>query len=93
MAAYKTRSIPTFKAPRPGVAKPARMPSLKLPSMKTGGTPRMSMPSLPRAATGPRASVRSTPYSSRIAVAASSGSPSAIGTPPAGYRKQKNQAL
>jgi hypothetical protein len=92
MAAFKTRSIPTFHASKPSVAKPARMPGLKLPSMKTGGTPRMAA-SLPRAASVARAPVRSTPYSSRIAMAASSSSPSALGMPPAGYRKQKNQAL
>ena len=92
MAAYKTRSIPTYRAPKPAAVRVERMPGLRLPSMKTGGSPRMSTPSLPQAAVR-RAPVRSAPFSNRIAFAASSSSPGALGSPPAGYRKQKNQAL
>ena len=93
MAAFRTHSIPTFHAPKPGVAKPARMPVLKLPTMKTGGT-KASTVSLPLAASSGRtAPIRSTPYSARIAYAASSSSPSALTAPTTGFKKQRDQTL
>lgn len=94
MASFRTRSIPSFHAPKPGVAKPERMPALKLPTMKTGGTPRLSAPSLPRAAGGGGgARVRSTPMQSRIVYAASSTGSGALTGPNPGYRRQHDQAL
>ena len=93
MATLKTRSIPTFHAPKPGVAKPARMPALKLPTMKTGGSKPASV-SLTRAASTVRAApIRSAPYSTRIAYAASSSSPSALTGPATGFKKQRDQPL
>lgn len=93
MASFRTRSIPTFHAPKPGVAKPARMPVLKLPTMKTGGSKPVSV-SLPKAAsTGRAARVKSAPYSTRIAYAASSSSPSALTAPTTGFKKQRDQPL
>lgn len=94
MAAFKTRAIPVGKPLKLTAPRPPRMPSLKLPTMKTGAGPKLPSVSLPKAAAGGRApAIRATAPTSRIAYAASTSDPFALGIGQAGYRRQKNQAL
>lgn len=94
MASFKTVAIPKAKPLKLSAPKPPKMPSLSLPSMKTGSGPKLPQITLPKAAAGGRApAIRSTAMSSRIAYAASSGTPGALGSPTPGYKKQRDQAL
>jgi hypothetical protein len=94
MTSFKTVAVPKAKPLKLSAPKPPRMPSMSLPSMKTGSGPKLPRVSLPKAAAAGRApSVRATPMSSRIAYAASSSSPAALTAPVTGYKKQRDQAL